>query len=754
MGEWKKTTCSLCVSGCGLEVEVENNKIIRVRGDYSHPRSKGHACRKGRNIARYLDTKDRIRYPMKRVGNEFVRISWDQAIDEVCTKLRQIVDTYGPRTVAASNMGHLIGQIQAFLAAGFMNMLGTRWHYCNLAAEVTGEYWASGTMLGSQDYILDADESSEEGEMLVASGWNGYVTNNIPTGKRVISKFARDPNRILVVIDPRKSETARMADIHLAIRPGTDTVLWRAIDALILQEEWYNQAYIDEHVSDFEKILSWFKGVDVREYVKFCGLDYDDVYNFAHLLATKKTCLHSDLGVICGRNSTLTTYLSYIALVLTGNLLTPGGVVYCGRVLPRVTHTDNRDPDNWKTLATGYPTLSATHPPAVLAEEIDNDGPEHLRALIVGYHNPMRSIVDSPALDKAFKKLDLLVSLDCQFTETSSYCHYLLPSQNSYEIWESSGMLVAHPYILGDLRQPVIKPEEDTMYFGDIFLRMTEHMGFLPEFPKELYDAAQGSRLDYQKVLLDYLEKNPEMMMLWPQIVAKTLGPVMGSSSKAIYWGMLVFADDMTKDAFERFGYKRGPNQAEEVFQEIIQHPAGVNVGKVEYDDLFKYLLTPDKKIHLFAPEMDEWVYDITPEKEEKAMTHPEFPFLLFAGYHCESNANFQMRGDEWLRARPFQQVLTINPEDAERLGFEEGQSVKVTTKVGQAEVPIRITTEIRKGCVQIPHGIGLRYNGVEKGVNINILTKNTDRDPFAGTPYLRYVPCNVEPVRKEVLAQ
>ena len=430
MGEWKKTNCSLCVVTCGLEVEVENNKIIRTKGDFSNPLSKGHVCRKGRNIKYFQDNEDRIKYPIKRVGEyEFIRISWDQAIDEICMKLREIVDTYGSRTLAGTNMAHFLGQIGGILGVYLLRLLGTRFRFTNLAAELTGLYWSYGSMLGRQDYIMEPDDEGDEGELLVCAGWNGYVSNNSVNGKRVCSKYARDPNKILVVIDPRKSETAQIADIHLAIRPGTDTVLWRGINALILQEKWYNQAYIDEHISDFEEILPWFEGINVQKYCEFCSLSYEDVYRFTHLFATKRSSIHSDLGVICGRNSTLTTHLQNIALAICGHLLMPGGNVYGGKILPRASHTDNRDPDNWKLAVTGFPTLFGVHPTAALAEEIDNDNPLRIRALINSCQNSMNSYVDTPALEKAFKKLDLLVTIDCQMSETARMSHYVLPMQ-------------------------------------------------------------------------------------------------------------------------------------------------------------------------------------------------------------------------------------------------------------------------------------------------------------------------------------
>jgi len=757
MGKWKKTNCCLCSISCGLEVEVENNKIIRAKGDPTNPCSRGHACRKGRNIAYFQHNDDRVHYPMKRVGeNQFERISWDQALDEIAAKMRQIVDAYGPRALAGTNMGQFIGQLGATYGVYLLKLMGTKYRFSNLAAELTGLYWSYGVMLGHQGYIMEADDDAEEAKVLICAGWNGYVSNNSVNGKRICSKFARDPSKTLVVIDPRKSETAQISDLHLAIRPGTDTVFWRAVIALLIQEKWCNQAYMDKHISDFEKILPWFEGVDVRQYAEFCELDYEDVYRFTKLMATKRSCIHYDLGVICGRNSTVTTHLGNIAMALCGHMLMPGGIGYAGKMLPRSAHTDTKSPDNWRLPVTGYPGIIGLYPTAAFAEEVDNDHPQRIRALINGCQNSLNSYVDTPALEKALQKLELLVTVDCQMSEMARISDYVLPMRSAYESWDANEIMMTFPYIYSRLHAPVVESEEEVWESADIYMALMERLHLIPEFPENLYDTARGSRMEYQEALLAYLNENPQMRMLWPIIVAKTLGPVLGSNGKAAFWGSILFANDYEKDAYENMGYKRGPSQVEEIYQDVINHPGGLRVGKVKYDDLFKHLKTPDKKIHLYSDELEPWIFDITPEKEEQAMNHPEYKFVLFAGRHCEVNANGVFRGQPgWVKGKSNLQSLYIHPDDAASLGIKkDGQTVRLSTENGHLDVPAQITQEIRKGCVQIPHGFGMRHQGIVNGVNLNLLTKNTNRDPMIGTPYLRYVPCNVETIPEEVIAQ
>ncbi|MGO9569749.1 MAG: molybdopterin-dependent oxidoreductase, partial [Desulfomonilaceae bacterium] len=182
-------------------------------------------------------------------------------------------------------------------------------------------FWAQGRTLGRQ-YLWTIPDHRET-DMLVAIGWNGWMSHQMPQARRTLKEISEDPHKLLVVIDPRRSEMAQRANIHLAIRPGTDALLTRAMIAIILQEGWHNTNFIAASVSGFDAIASWFTNFDARAAVKVCDLDYDEVREVSRLFATRKSSLHADLGILMSRHSTVTSYLEVILLAICGRIGVP-----------------------------------------------------------------------------------------------------------------------------------------------------------------------------------------------------------------------------------------------------------------------------------------------------------------------------------------------------------------------------------------------------------------------------------------------
>ncbi|MCB8814327.1 molybdopterin-containing oxidoreductase family protein [Desulfosporosinus shakirovi] len=745
MSEWKKTSCVLCAQNCGLQALVENNRIVKVKPDKDNPRSQGYACRKGLNITYYQHHSDRLTYPLKKVGNDFVPISWEQALTEIAEKLRSIVDEHGPRSLAFMGLGGLGGHSEAVFGLRLLRSLGSKYYYNALAGELTGLYWGYGRTIGRQYNftIFDHDQT----DLLLAIGWNGWMSHQMPQARRYLDKMSKDLGKMLVVIDPRRSETAKKADIHLALRPGTDALLTRALIAIILQEGWQNQSYIDLHVSQFEQIDPWFKDFDAREACRVCELDYDQVKEVARLFATRKSSLHADLGVLMGRHSSVTTYLEIILLAICGRLFVPGGNVVPGCLMTMGPHTDDRNPKHWKTMSTGFPTILGMHPPNAMPEEIDNNHPERLRAVLISSSNPVRSFADTTAYEQAFSKLDLLVTIDIAMTETAKMSDYVLPDRSLYERWDTTYFQLNYPEIYCQMRQPMVKPEGELLEGSEIFTRLADKLGFIPAIPESLYSAAKKSRIEYGQALYAYMKSEPKVAEIMPFVVAKTLGKEMGSVNLAWMWALLQNVPQSFKENAVRAGFKLGLTMGDDIFQAILDHPEGLWIGKVDPDNNFANLKTEDNRINLYIPEVEEWVTGITPEyEEEQLQSEGKYPFVLLAGRHMDDNANTLMRNPEWNRGRRACTVA-MNPEDAEGLGLNDQQIVKVTTEAGTVNIELETTTDTRPGMVIIPHGFGLEFNGETFGVGVNRLTKNTNRDRLAGTPLHRYVRCQVEAV-------
>ena len=480
------------------------------------------------------------------------------------------------------------------------------------------------------------------------------------------------------------------------------------------------------------------------------------------------------------RHSTLTSCLYNVLLAVCGRLCVPGGNVIPSKFIPIGSHTDERDPKHWRTVSTDFPILMGYSPPNVLPEEILSDHPDHIRSVIVCASNPLRSYADTTAYEKAFNSLDLLVTIELAMTETAQLSHYVLPARSGYESWDGTFFTWTWPEVYFQMRQPLIEPEGEPLECGEIFTRIADAMGLIPTLPEALYQVAQKDRFAFAVELMTLARSNPGLMKAIPFILSKTLGRALGSGNLAALWGLLLTAPErLRKDAL-RAGFavdgwgesiRTAPGKlptivksmvrnrslvplaglhpragfGEKLFQAVMDHSEGLWLGKSDEAANMSAIRTPSGKIDLFIPEMDAWMADLSPEKEATALTpDPDFPLILMAGRHVRTNANTLMRNPEWNRGRRAC-TLAMHADDAAALKLADGQQVTVTTAAGRETIELEVSSRARVGHVVMPHGFGLDYQGMVTGANVNRLTQNTHRDPLAGTPLHRYVPCRVE---------
>ncbi|MFO7568706.1 MAG: molybdopterin-dependent oxidoreductase [Smithellaceae bacterium] len=737
-----KTGCVLCAQNCGLEIEVEANRIVRVRGDKSNAKSLGYICRKGLNVAYHQHNADRLKYPLKKVNGQFERISWDQAIDEIAAKLQSIIGRHGPRSFAYMGGGGQGCHFEVPFGVRLMRGLGSQYQYSALGQEFAGAFWVIGRTHGKQ-YLHDQPDVNNT-DLLLVIGWNGMQSHQIPQAPRQLKRLSKDKDKMLIVVDPRVTETAKLADIHLQIRPGTDALLLKTLIAIILQEGWANRDYLENRTSGFDAVKSYFDNFDARAALRVCELDFEQVREVARLYATRKSSLRYDLGIYMGRHSGLNSYLIVILMAICGRLCVPGGNVVNGHLMPIGPSTDERDSKVWRTVATNAFPVCGVFPPNVMPEEICSDHPQRLRAVFVTGLNPLRSYADTTAYEKAFQKLDLLVTAEIAMTETAALSHYVLPSRSGYESWDGTFFPVTYPGIYFQMRRPIVEPEGEPKEQGEIDLLLADKLGLIPPIPDSLYSAAYESRPAFAKALMAYAVTEPKALKAMPFILGKTLGKALGSVHLAALWGMLQVAPKSLYKNAIRAGFTSGPALGEEIFQAICDHPEGIWVGKIDPNDNFAQVKTEDGKINLSIPELLDELQTIESAQEEAALTLPaQFPLVLMSGRHTDKNANTLMRDPAWNEGkRPC--TLTMHPDDAAALNLKDGQAVRVITEAGVEEIELEITDTARPGHVAMPHGFGLVYNGEKYGVNANRLTKNTHRDQF-GTPMHRFVPCRVE---------
>lgn len=778
MTNWHPTSCVLCAQNCGLLVQVSDNRIVKVKGDPQNPRSQGYLCRKGKNIANYQHHEDRLKVPLKKTAQGFIEISWEQALAEIGEKLRNILKTHGPRSFAFMGGGGQGSHFEAAFATALLRGAGSHYHYSPLAQELTGYFWCAGRMFGRQNSFPIPDE--HHGDLLLAVGWNGMVSHQMPRAPLVLKEFAKNPKKLLVVIDPRKSETAREANMHIALKPGSDALLVRAMIAIILDQGWEAKDYLANHTSGFDDIRNWFENFDFHQALNVCEVQYSQIKDLCQELSKRRWSLHTDLGVIMNRHSTLASYLYLLLAAVCGRLCVPGGVVIPGNVRPMGSHSDERLEKSWRTRATDFPAIMGYFPPNVLPEEVLSDGSEPIRALIVSSSNPLRSYADTSAYEKAFEKLALTVTVDIAMTETAELSDYVLPAQSAYESYDGSFFSWNFPDVFFQMRHPVIKPSAQAKESGLIHAEIANAAGIVPELPDYLYEAAKKDRLTFTMALLTYLKAQPRARKIMPLIIAKARAGVTESHNLDVLWGLFLTSPGKFRKNAARAGYpvpspiqaalklSKWPGvlramlrlksaiplailspqitHAERVFESVMKNPSGLWIGLAD-DNNMTELRTEDGKIHLFIKEMEEWLIEITPETEEQSLRPtPDYPFILNAGRHTPQNANTLMRNPAWNEGRR-SCTLAMNPDDAARLQLNDGERVTVSTEAATQEIELEVSDDVRSGQVLIPHGFGLKYRGQSHGMGINRLTKNTHRDRLAATPIHRYVPCRVEKI-------
>ena len=284
------------------------------------------------------------------------------------------------------------------------------------------------------------------------------------------------------------------------------------------------------------------------------------------------------------------------------------------------------------------------------------------------------------------------------------------------------------------------EPKEE----AEIWTDLADALGLIPEYPSELAGLALKDRLEYAKALMDYIGENALSMELLHFIVGKTLGKALNSPALSFFWSVLVQYCQTGGTELERAGYTPSPMLAEELFQRFIDTPGDILVCVQDMkNNIADSIKTPDGKVHLHIPVMDDWVAKINPEDELEALESTGYPMLLAAGERTDFNSNSRMRNRDWIGDK---QVCTmrIHPDDAKELGVETGATALVETEAASLEVEVEVSDRPCRGMVIIPHGFGLEHHGQVEGVNVNYLTSARNRDPFTATPLHKFIPCKV----------
>ena len=721
--EQRITMCRICEAHCGMVATVEAGVVTKLRPDREHPLSAGEACPKGIAMTDVQNDPDRVVHPLRRgPDGELHRVSWEEAIADIGERLRAVIAAHGPQSVGwyFGNPG-AFSYSHALWVKGFTEGLGTPHYYTASSQDVSNRFAASALLYGSPALVPIPD--LQRTQFLLMVGANPFVSHGsvltAPKVKEQLHGIVARGGRV-VVVDPRRTETARHFE-HVPVRPDGDAWLLLSLLNVMVEEGLADEAALAAQTDGWAAWRARVRAFPPESTSAQTGLEPDAVRALARdLAAAESAAVYGRTGSCLGRFGTLVAFLLDLVMLATGNLDRPGGGVFG---LPAVAFDEVAARAGLDTYGKvhsrigGFPDVLGALPASLMAQEMTTDGPSRIRAFFTSAGNPVLSCPNGDELEAALDGLDLYVSLDLYVNETNRHADYVLPATTWLERDDLPLAFLGFyttPFV--QYSEAVVAPRGEARQEWQVIDAISREIGVQPyALPALRVLARLGYRMPPQR-LLDLLLR--------------------------------------TGREGDRFGLRRNGLS----LRWLRRHPHGVVVGDtIPTGVLPGRIRHRERRVQLGAPTIRAEVDRLG----TVADADPDFPLRLIGLRELRSH-NSWMHNAPLLMRGTREQPLRVHPDDAARLGLEEGARARLSSKSGAVEVPVRITDEVLAGVVALPHGWGHRGGwkvaNAAGGVNVNLLMSSAaeDLEPLAGMAFLNGVPVRLEAlsVRESAAAQ
>ena len=678
---------------CGLVITHEGKEVKSIKGDKEDPFSKGFICPKAVALKDIYADPDRLKFPLKREGNNWQQISWKEAFDLVAQKLKDTQSKYGHNAVGYYQGNPSVHNLGSMLFGGnFFRSLRTQNAFSATSVDQLPHHYAAQFMFGhflmvpvpdidrSQYFlVLGANPVASNGSMMSAAGMPDRMRKLQQRGGKI------------VVLDPRRSETADKADEHLFIHPGKD-VYFLACVLHVIFEEGLTSNELPIWVEGFDKLPELFKRFDPETTSLITGIDAGVIRRVAREFAGAESAVcYARMGASTQEHGTLCQWLSNVLNIATGNLDRAGGTMFTTPAVDVVKGRRNRSTQHkynrFQSRVRGLPEFNDELPVASLAEEILTPGENQIRAMVISAGNPVLSTPNGTQLEKALTQLDFMVSIDIYLNETSRLADVILPPQTGLE------------------------SDHFDIVFNNLAVRN------VAKYSKALFEGEKGSKADWE-------------------IFKELTNRMQERSLKDKLLDHLHTPQRYLNEALQRGNHNLS-------VKKLMAHPHGLDLGPL-VPQLPERLLTENKKVDL-VPEL------FTTELKALSLSPPAPNGLQLIGRrHLRSN-NSWMHNSHRLVKGPERCTLLIHPKDAEKHGIVQGDRVKVSSSKGEVALPAELSETMMPGVVSIPHGFGHHRKGTAwrtaeayAGVSINDLTDERLLDTISGNTAFSGVPVAV----------
>ncbi|WP_060885303.1 molybdopterin oxidoreductase family protein [Streptomyces caniscabiei] len=728
--------CPLCEATCGLTLTIEGTRVTGARGDRDDVFSKGFICPKGASFGAADGDPDRLRTPLVRKDGELREATWAEAFDAVAAGLRPVVEAHGPNAV-----GVVLGNPNVHTMAGalyppvLLAGLGTRSLFTASTVDQMPKHVSSGLLYGDAHAIPVPD--LDRTDHLLLLGANPLESNgSLCTAPDFPGKLKALKARggTLTVVDPRLTRTAKLADRHIAIRPGTDALLLAAMAQVLFEEALTGLGDLAPHVQGVDELAAAMGEFTPEAVAGACDVDAGTIRALARELAAAPTAaVYGRIGSCTVPHGTLASWLVDVLNILTGNLDRPGGALFPHSATDKTPRPAGPGRGfglgRWHSRVGGHPEAKGELPLSVLAEEIDTATPEGspVRALITIAANPVLSAPDGDRLDKALGSLDFMVSVDPYLGETARHADVVLPppppSQAPHFDFAFNAFAVRNQVRYNRAAVPL---EDGRMAETEILARLTlAATGMHGADPSAVDDLVIGQTLG--------------------KAVQEAHSPVQGRDPRELA-GLLTgdTGPERRLDMMLRlgpYGEGFGANPDGLTLAKLLAHPHGIDLGPLK-PRLPQPLKTVSGRIELLPGP----IVDDLPRLRTALRERPD-GLVLIGRRHLRSN-NSWLHNIPALTGGTNRCTLHIHPDDADRLGLADGDAVRIKGAGGEVTAPAEVTDVVRQGVVSLPHGWGhdrpgtrMSHAAVDPGVNVNQLLDGSLLDPLSGNAVLNGIP-------------
>jgi len=733
--------CPFCEATCGLAVEVEGDSIVMVRGDKDDPFSRGYICPKAYGLKELYHDPDRLRRPLRRTADGWEEVTWDEAYDEVAARLLAIREQYGNNAIGMYSGNPVVHDLGALLyRVVFQRALDSRSLFNASAIDTLPKIVQTGLMFGRHFPTAVPVPDIDRTHYLLIIGANPVVSHGslmtMPDAPGRVKAVMERGGKV-VVIDPRRTETARMASEHHFIRPAADALFLLALVHTLFDESLVDLGAAEGLVGGLDTVEAVAREFAPEAVADHCGISADVIRRIAReLAAAESAACYGRLGTCVQEFGTLASWGCDLVNVLTGNLDRPGGVMFPTPAAPidaALPKGKGFEIGRWKSRVSGQPEVEGMIPSSTMAEEMLTPGDGQVRAMVLLMTNPVRSAANSAQLDEAFSKLDFLVAIDFYINESTRHAHIILPTpspaeQANYEI----GFYLLSVRNMAKWSWPVVPPAPGTPETWEVLSNLGARLMGLSGAPPEMVD-------DF--IFRKFAEGAVDDACPWPGLTVDEVVEKLAGTR-----GPERIVDMLLRIGPHGDGFGRKPGGLTLAAVQEAAH--GIDLGPLQ-PRLREVINTESGVVELAPPAI---VNDL--DRLRAGLGAPANDLLLIGRRDLRCSNSFMHNLPALVKGRD-RCTLQISPQDAGRIGLAHGGAARISSRVGHVVAPVEITDDLMPGVVSLPHGWGhdvdaarLRVAKAHPGVNTNALTDDRAYDTVSGTAVLFGTPVRVEPLR------